>query len=789
MNPLIAAAAGAPRSPFYPRSIPYAGVFNDDDVDGMQRTLSSAGDQKTFTVSFWIKRANLTNGRVLGMAVDGANYSWLGFQENALRFYNSTAGVTVDMKTTALYRDPTNYMHVCMGIDTTQAVEADRFTFEVDGTEVTAFATSDYPALNEDLKWNINGEVAFITAGDAANVIDAYLAEFIHIDGTLYSASDFGQSKNGAWVPKASLSLTYGTNGFKLDFSNSGDLGEDSANSNDFTVNGSPAQVTDTPTNNFAVMNNLDRNSAGHVYSEGNRKIVTDGGAGVHRGDMIFDIANDDVYWEIDMNVTGDANSGCGIMGVNINTTNGENLGDHADEYSYKADGNKRNNSANAAYGASYTTELIRVACTGGAIYFAKGSGDTWCDGSGNMDQPWSTAVAAYSGLTGFFTPAVTPGGAAAEWMKVNFGNPSFTITSGNTDDNGYGDFEDAPPSGLLALCSANIAKSLDILNSIDQPSEAIYSKTRAGTGAEATTSDVDFDVSAGALIVIKNRDQADEWKVVDTERGATEHLSWDSVNVEATEAQGVKSFSSTGYVLGTGANGYNDNGENFLDWVLRVGATYGLDIVEDAGTGVAHAINHSLGVAPSLIIRKQKDGGDSWAVYHSLAASDSETDYAQVDTTNAFSDVATIWDDTAPTSTQFTVGTNNTTNFNGRNFVTYLFADIPGLCKAFAYTGNGNADGPYIPLGMKTGIGLIKNVAAVTSWNLFDTKRDLYNVMDIDFRMESPNAEVTNALYNKDVLSQGIKIRTADSQYNSNAVLYVGFAWADQFGCYSNAR
>jgi len=375
--------------------------------------------------------------------------------------------------------------------------------------------------------------------------------------------------------------------------------------------------------------------------------------------------------------------------------------------------------------------------------------------------------------------------------VKLHFGGGEPLTSGGNADENGYGDFEYAPPSGFLALCSANIAASLTILDSIDQPGEAVYVNTRLGTGAEATISDVLFDVSAGAMVANKNRDAgddpADEWKATDTVRGATEHISFDKNAIQAAEAQGVKSFTGSGFVLGT-SDGYNTNGENFLDWVLREGAVYGFDIKTYTGDGGNQTIPHNLGVDPSLIILHCLTNATSWPVYHSLSASDPETDYGLLDFNDAFSDVATIWNDTAPDATNFYVGSDNSVNKDTETFVAYLFADIPGLCKAFAYVGNVNADGPYILLGLKSATFFIKEVALADSWLFYNGVTQVYNPVETKtLKLDLPGAEATTGPI--DILSQGLKIRDVDGDYNTDGVLYVGFAWAEQFGCYSNAR
>ena len=714
---------------FYPRSVGNAAVFNDDDSDYLIKTYGGAGDQQKWILSAWIKHGNIGRySSFMGCDIDGDSYTYVNVisDSNYFRFTNADNGAAIQLLSTRLLRDVTAWYHYVLAVDTTQATDTNRVRGWINNESITW--TGTYPAQNATTAIMSTSAQNIFRAG-GGNPFDGYAAETILLDGQTSADPPalFGETKNGVWVPKESLSLTYGTNGFHLDFAASGDLGNDvSGNNNDFTVNGSPAQVTDTPTSNYAVINSV-RPSPG-TLTYGNTVI-----SGTENGVGTIFVSKGKWAWK----VTSAENGNYGI------------IADDAAGTQYVA--------------ADVSGEVIEFELDLDGLTLKKR-----VDGGGleTVQDP----IASGKMWSPHFEAAAT----------VDFGASGFTPTD----------------STYFVINSANLAlyEQNTILDSIDQPAEAVYVNTRTGTGASATVSDVLFDVSAGSLITIKNRDQADGWKVHSTvgTSGVDYYVAYDANTAETQNVNSVTARSSTGYTVGTGAAGWNDNTEKFLDWVLREGAAYGLDLVTYEGDGNAsQLINHGLGVVPSMIWVKNVDAADSWAVLHSLAASDYETDYAALDVNNAFADLNTYWNDTAPSSTQFTVGTIDNVNALNETYLAVVMADIPGLCKAFAFLGNGNADGPYIPLGFRSAISFIKRVPdAPHQWFLHDKVDIGYNPTAPTLGLSETRARDSNALYNVDYLAQGIKIRSNNyASLNNNGTLYIGMAWAEQFGAYSNAR
>ncbi len=208
---------------FYPKTIEGSLRFNDDDSAYLTWTPDSAGDQKTWTWSGWVKRSQSTdaNGDMLFSGyVNDSNRDSFGFATGIIQIFNVVGGsVTTQFDTSQVFRDHSSWYHVVISIDTTQATESNRLKIYVNGTQITSFSTANYPSQNEEFSFNganVNylGVYGYSTLG---GYFDGYLAEVHFTDGTAYTADAFGEFKENIWVAKAP-SVTYGTNGFYLNF-------------------------------------------------------------------------------------------------------------------------------------------------------------------------------------------------------------------------------------------------------------------------------------------------------------------------------------------------------------------------------------------------------------------------------------------------------------------------------------------------------------------------------------------------------------------------------------------
>ena len=447
--------------------------FNNPDDPNLSTTFSSAGNRRTFTISAWIKKGDTSADRTLigqGGTSTG-NPRGLIFVGSTVRFTSNTTGSSTeaDVETNAKIRDHSAWYHIVVAVDTTQGTAANRIKIYINGEQQTSLATTTYPDQNFQMNWNNNvlHTVGRYPNNDAYHM-DGHISEFYFIDGTQYAASNFGETDdNGVWIPKdASGDLTFGTNGFYLEFkqtgtgTNSSGMGADtSGNDNHLAVNNLAAlDVTvDTPTNNFCTLNPLYQQGS-NTFSEGNCKVVLeagDGSKGVAGG---IAPANGKWYWEVKQ---GSATNSSILV---------REASDKEDDLSYYQgnfagytlnNGNQNiTGNTNSTYGASYSSgDIIMVAMDmdNDKVYFGKNG--SWNDGSGNADESSINDFVPLNGIDNGLGAFANANGSATATAEFNWGNPSFSISSGNADANGYGNFDYAVPSGYYSICTKNLAE------------------------------------------------------------------------------------------------------------------------------------------------------------------------------------------------------------------------------------------------------------------------------------------------------------------------------------------
>lgn len=425
--------------------------FNSGSSDYLSKTFGSASNRQIFTISFWVKRANLssTQGLVLNGENSGNNDLAIYFESSDKMniFSWSSSSLQFQLVPTQVFRDVSAWYHMVLSVDTTQATSSNRVKFYINGSQVTALDTATYPAQNANLEYNTTRPL-WIGRSYGGHYLNGYISEFNSIDGSQLTPSSFGETDTdtGIWKPKA-YTGTYGTNGFYLKFANSASLGTDSSgNGNNFTVNNltSIDQTTDTPTNNFCTLNNLDGGTNG-TFTEGNLQLATSS-TGYSTTRASFGVSAGKWYWEAKLSSGTAADIGINTSSTDIANTN-QFLGYPSTGYAYSTSGNKATNNTNSSYGASYTTnDIIGVAfdADNGTLTFYKNG---------------TTQGTAFTGLTGnTYHPAVSDdsNSSACTW-QMNFGNPPYSANS-YTDGAGYGNFSYAVPSGYYSLCTKNLA-------------------------------------------------------------------------------------------------------------------------------------------------------------------------------------------------------------------------------------------------------------------------------------------------------------------------------------------
>ena len=443
--------------------------FDDGDSPSMSKTPGASSNRRTFTFSAWVKRSTLGSGvNVIFSASNSANRDFIYFEGDALKVHKYNSGYEYKITTNRLFRDVSAWYHIVAAFDTTQGTASNRIKLYVNGVQETSLADSDYPS--EDFDTNYNTVSLPQTIGkdhDASNYFDGYIAEVVMIDGSALAPTSFGEFNSDSptiWQPIDVSGLTFGTNGYYLDFEDSSNLGNDANGGTDFTEANLAAtdQATDTCTNNFAVMNSIDNYYGAKTFSEGNLQQVDPSGNSFSSHTTIG-VSSGKWYAEAKLTVQGSDQTFIGVSS-NQSTATDFHLGKGATSYGlYSSNGKIYNNSdSGTTYGDSYTVNDILgiyLDLDNNKLYFAK-NGTIMNSGTGHsITAPASTELGFY-----FFSGMQWDNSQGCTW-QFNFGSPIFSISSANADTNGYGSFEYDPSSGtfdsaskdFLALCTKNL--------------------------------------------------------------------------------------------------------------------------------------------------------------------------------------------------------------------------------------------------------------------------------------------------------------------------------------------
>ena len=334
----------------------------------------------------------------------------------------------------------------------------------------------------------------------------------------------------------------------------------------------------------------------------------------------------------------------------------------------------------------------------------------------------------------------------------------------------------------------------------IDKPDEYFNTLIYTGNGTSGrSVTGVGFQPD---WVWIKNRSDTDPYKLFDVVRGVSNSLKTNSSDQQvSTEANGyVSAFGTDGFTLTAGSSSIQDvnlNNENYVSWnwlasngtasnttgsinsTVSVNTASGFSVVTYTGSGSAATVGHGLGAAPDFFVIKRYNGGNggNWNAYHQGLGA---TKYIILNSTSGQVTSATRWNNTAPTSTVFTVNTSGDVNDNGDLHVAYCFKEIKGYSKFGSYTGNGSSNGPFVWTGFKPAWVLVKVTSTSDSWQLIDNKRDPENSGAEQLLQPDLNvAEATDSV-RFDMLSNGLKMRTSNVSVNSSGSSYIYMAFAE---------
>jgi len=772
------------------------------DSSYLSRTPASASNRRTWTWAGWVKRSALGSNQRIFSNANSSNTQGFYFEVTASDVFDiydySNPTLYWELTTSQVFRDISAWYHILLAFDTTQATAANRVKLYVNGAQVTIFSTANYPSQNYDGYWNslVSGNETHAigrTGALASSYFNGYLADIYFIDGQALDPSSFTttDATTGQLIPKA-FSGTYGTNGFHLTFEDNSSntattLGKDtSGNGNNWTPNNLSVtagagndSLVDVPTNgaqtdtgvggevrgNYCTWNPLAISSTSSTFANGNLDITTPNSGGGNVFGTFAIPSSGKWYWEVVS--TSGSNAMIGISPYSP-TANYQSV---TGAIFYYQDGRKFISGSGSSYGTSYTTnDVIGIAvdADAGTITFYKN----------NASQ------GAISGAVAGLFPSLTDGsGADGNSLVTNFGQRPFAYMA---------------PSGFKALNTSSLPAPL-----VTKPNTVMDVKLYTGNGSTQTISGLGFSPD---LVWIKSRSFAEDSRVIDTVRGATNAIFTSLTTAEIVQSTGLTAFTSDGFTLG-GFSAYNQNNSTFVAWTwdagtstvtntqgsitssVRANATAGFSVVTYTGSGANSTIGHGLGVAPQLIITKSRSSSFNWGVYHASAGN---TVYGKLNLTDAFSALA-IWQNTTPTSSVFYVGNYNAANQQSDNYVAYCFAPVVGYSSMGSYVGNGSSDGVFVYTGMRPRWIMTKPSSSDGAWLIHDTSRDPYNVSNLELQANASSAEYNTsgagAGDRYDILSNGFKHRTGNAGANGSGTTYIYVAFSESPFNYARAR
>jgi len=771
----------------------------------LSRTPASAGNQKTWTWSAWIKRGSLTTPQWLfaGGAVS-TDYTFIRFgtggNNNDSLEYARVVGSTLDAAkhTSMVFRDTSAWYHIVVVEDAANSIAR----IYVNGTEA-AYSTNDNPS-------NVNGAINAAAihnmgryTGSNIQHFDGYMDEVNFIDGQALTPASFGaiNPSTGVWQPKK-YTGSYGTNGFYLPFtdnsalttsSNVG-LGRDYSGNGNFwatnnisiTAGTTYYSMTDVPTltsattSNYCVLNPL---NTGIAPIWGNLVISQSAGSWVSSGST-FVQSTGKYYFESFMGTIGAGN----YIGVGLKIAGSigvEYVGQVANSWGIITNSASLvtytgNTASNATVISATTAMAFQVAVDYDAGKIWLGYNNTWL-GGGNPSAGTSPTYTFTAN-----TPLQPILSAFAQTSYINFGQQPFSYT---------------PPTGFNRLNTFNLPTPTIGASASTLANKNFDATLWTGNGATQTI------VNSGAmqpdLVWIKNRSAAQNHIATDSVRGNTAQLRPSSTDAESTSTIGITSFNSNGFSIGN-QFGINDNTNAFVGWQWRAN---GAAVTNTAGTQTSQVsantsagfsvvtfttpssgnftVGHGLGVAPSMYIIKRRGNTSGWGVWHKNLAGG--TSYLTLESTNAQATDATVFS-ASPTSTVLNIGSAWTVT-GAVTSVAYCFSEVAGYSAFGSYTGTGSADGTFVFTGFRPRFLLIKMSSSTGDWRIYDTSRSLFNVSNTVVFPNLADAEASTSLVDMDILSNGFKLRNSLSTLNASSGTYIYMAFAENPFKYSLAR
>lgn len=774
------------------------------------RTFGTAADSSKWTLSAWVKRGQLTADYMMLFSRSisaSANFDIrYNVTNDTLEWVFSN---TQRLTSTAVFRDSSSWMHLLFVWDVANATASERAKIFINGTELTSFSIDHRSSLTAAQNaWNVAGAHYIGNSNGTSYFFDGYLARVAFVEGELLTPGTFGylNVNSNSWVTKSqSLVKTAvdagGVNSFMLDFDNGSslvNLAKDksvkannwSCNNISITAGATYDWMTDTPSNNFCVLNPLS-NPNSPLYSVTNGNLSYNCGALANNaGRMIIAgttlLGAGKTYWEV---IPNDLNVAFGVLcyldqGIAFNTAS-------AGDLSY-AIGSRdlmgNQNAGTLVYSGSAFSfivgDIIGLAFDGtaGSLAFYKNGLYVGTYDGFVTSKPWLPGVMPYTG-------------AANTNFAINFGQRPFNYT---------------PPTGFKPLCAKNLLNPT-IVNSLKHFDIAL----QTGNATGRTITNLQF---MSDLVMVKNRQRSSNarWGIVDSVRGINKTLTSQLSDAEVTsQSDLLTSFTSDGFDVGADAALYGWNGfaESYVHYCWKAGGSplansvgsitsqvstntaSGFSIVTYTGTltgtpSPCPTVGHGLGTEPKLIISKSRTAvgveTGNWFVWHKAAGTNN---WLRLNLTNSAADISASGGGVmvAPTATVFSTPYISGSNINGNTYVAYCFADVAGYSKIGSYIGNGSSDGPFVNCGFRPKFLLVKCATSTSDWVILDSKRDSINPSQSFLYANLSNSEALTVIV--DFTANGFKIKGNHGAFNQTSATHIFLAIAEVPSKFANAR
>jgi hypothetical protein len=567
---------------------------------------------------------------------------------------------------------------------------------------------------------------------------------------------------------------------------------DQSGNNNDWTSNNlTESDISvDSPTNNFATMNPLVKHTnVDTTYSEGNLKIYK---AATYWTSTLATMYMDSGKWYAEFCCLTDGVYM--IFGINAEGDLYANHHPGADSsgygYGYVFDtGSGRGDITYQGSNSAYTGGAFNNLAVGTIIGIT-------LDFDNNQVKFYANNVLQYTQTIGArpYTYSLAPHGG---YIVSNFGQDSSfagnKTAQGNQDSGSIGDFYYTPPTGFKALCTSNLPAVAVI------PSEHFNTVAYTGTGANQVVTGVGFQPD---FLWFKNRSLGYGYILLDTVRGLGAPLASESSDAEYAFSY-VSSVSNDGFTTASSQYPTNNTGSAIVAWnwkangsgssntdgsitsTVSVNTDAGFSIVSYTGTGSAATIGHGLSKKPEMILVKRRDDTAGWRVFHDANAANY---HLVLDTTGARASSSSIFNNTEPTASLFTVGAGGSTNESSGTFIAYCFHSVDGYSKVGSYTGNGSTtNGPFVYTGFRPAFIMVKRTNAAGHWEIHDTARDVNNPSGLRLMPNYTSAESSSGAW--DIVSNGFKVNTDHDSINNSGSPMIYLAFAETPFKYSNAR